>query len=149
MGTQGKGIVNVPLESRPTPHSVSDATTPGEAILRLADLEGELYAVSESAIYRYDAAPKHWQRVLTAGAAVISDRNVAALALSAGRLWIGYFDRGLDVVGAGLEQAVHHEGDTLFCINRIVEDTAGARTAVATANGLVSPIRPASRLESN
>jgi ligand-binding sensor domain-containing protein len=103
----------------------------------LANLEGELYAVSENAIYRYDAAPKHWQRVLTTGAAVMSDRNVAALALSAGRLWIGYFDRGLDVVDAGLEQAIHHEDDTLFCINRIVEDIAGARTAVATANGLV------------
>jgi ligand-binding sensor domain-containing protein len=67
----------------------------------------------------------------------MADRNVAALALSAGRLWIGYFDRGLDVLDAGLEHAVHHQSDTLFCINRIVADTQHGRTAVATANGLV------------
>jgi ligand-binding sensor domain-containing protein len=67
----------------------------------------------------------------------MADRNVASLALSAGRLWIGYFDRGLDVVDASLEHAVHHESDTLFCINRIVADTENGRTAVATANGLV------------
>ena len=62
---------------------------------------------------------------------------MASLALSGGRVWIGYFDRGLDVVDAGLEHAVHHETDTLFCINRIVADAEHARTAVATANGLV------------
>jgi ligand-binding sensor domain-containing protein len=52
-------------------------------------------------------------------------------------MWIGYFDRGLDVVDADLEHAIHHENDTLYCINRIVDDPDGARTAVATANGLV------------
>jgi ligand-binding sensor domain-containing protein len=67
----------------------------------------------------------------------MTDRNVAALSLSGGRLWIGYFDRGLDVVDAGLEHAVHHESEILFCINRIVADIEHARTAVATANGLV------------
>jgi ligand-binding sensor domain-containing protein len=138
IGTQDEGIVDVPLEARPGASGTrSETATPADTILRLANLEGDLYAVGENAIYRYDSAPKHWQRVLTGGAPVMSDRNVAALALSAGRLWIGYFDRGLDVVDAGLEHASHHEDDTLFCINRIVEDTEGARTAVATANGLV------------
>ena len=41
------------------------------------------------------------------------------------------------MVDAGLEHAVHREDDTLFCINRIVADAEHARTAVATANGLV------------
>ncbi len=63
--------------------------------------------------------------------------NVAALGLSSGRLWVGYFDRGLDVLDAGLEHAVHHQDDTLFCINRIIPDAQHARTAVATANGLM------------
>jgi ligand-binding sensor domain-containing protein len=138
VGTEDEGIVDVPLQGRPAPSGTGFGTgTPADAILRLANLEGDLYAVAENAIYRYDSAPQLWRRVLTGGAAVMSDRNVAALALSAGRLWIGYFDRGLDVLDAGLEHAVHHEDDTLFCINRIVEDTEGARTAVATANGLV------------
>jgi ligand-binding sensor domain-containing protein len=100
-------------------------------------LEGGVYAVGESAIYRYDPGVKRWPPVLTAGSSLMADRHVASLALSAGRLWIGYFDRGLDVLDAGLERAVHREDDTLFCINRIVADAEHARTAVATANGLV------------
>jgi hypothetical protein len=57
--------------------------------------------------------------------------------LSNGQLWVGYFDRGLDVLDASLERAVHRETDALFCINRIVADAEHRRTAVATANGLV------------
>ena len=137
VGTQDEGIVDVPLQSRPGPRVPADAGVPSVPILRLANLEGDMYAVSDDAIYRYDMASKHWNSVLTAGPALMADRNVASLALSGGRLWIGYFDRGLDVVDASLEHAVHHESDTLFCINRIVADTEHGRTAVATANGLV------------
>jgi ligand-binding sensor domain-containing protein len=84
-----------------------------------------------------DPALRQWRPVLTAGGALMADRDVAAVALSQGRLWIGYFDRGLDVLDASLERAVHHEDDVLFCVNRIVADAEHARTAVATANGLV------------
>jgi ligand-binding sensor domain-containing protein len=137
VGTEDEGILDVPLRSRPGSRTPAEAGQPGGSILRLANLEGDVYAVGESAIYRYDPAPRRWASVLTAGPALMADRNVAALALSGGRLWIGYFDRGLDVVDASLEHAVHHESDTLFCINRIVADAEHGRTAVATANGLV------------
>ena len=137
VGTEDEGIVEVPLQSRPGRRASTEAGSPALAIIRLAKLEGDLYAVGESAIYRYGAAPKRWETVLTGGAVLMADRNVASLALSAGRLWIGYFDRGLDVVDASLEHAVHYESDTLFCINRIVADAEQRRTAVATANGLV------------
>jgi ligand-binding sensor domain-containing protein len=140
VGTEDEGIVDVPLNSRPVPPTAIslDTDAPPVPILRLVNLEGEdVYAVGESAIYRYDPAPKQWRPVVTAGRSLMADRNVASLALSGGRLWIGYFDRGLDVVDASLENAVHHEDDALFCINRIVADAAHARTAVATANGLV------------
>ncbi|MGO9259493.1 MAG: hypothetical protein ACLQU1_24735 [Bryobacteraceae bacterium] len=139
VGTEDEGIVDVPLQSRPVPPAAVplDSDAPPVPILRLANLEGGMYAVGESAIYRYDAASKRWRPVLTEVSAVMANRNVAALALSGGRLWIGYFDRGLDVVDAGFERAVHHEDDALFCINRIVADEQHARTAVATANGLV------------
>lgn len=136
VGTEDEGIVEVPLQSRPGPRVPSDAGAPSMPILRLANLEGDMYAVSDGAVYRYDIASKRWNSVLNAGPTLMADRNVASLALSGGRLWIGYFDRGLDVVDAGLEHAVHHESDTLFCINRIVADTEHGRTAVATANGL-------------
>jgi ligand-binding sensor domain-containing protein len=138
VGTQDEGIVDVPLRSpRVAARITPEAATPSAPILRLANLEGEAYAVAESAVYRYDPAARHWRAVLSAGPSVMTDRNVAALALSGGRLWIGYFDRGLDVVDALLEHAIHHESEVLFCINRIVADTEHARTAVATANGLV------------
>jgi ligand-binding sensor domain-containing protein len=68
---------------------------------------------------------------------LLADRNIASLALSGGRLWVGYFDRGVDVVDANQERATHFENDTLFCVNRIMPDAAHSRTAVATANGLV------------
>ena len=137
VGTEDEGILDVPLQSRHTPPVGLDANSPPFPVLRLADIEGQIYAVSEAAVYMRDPGSKRWRSVLTAGAGLMADRDVAALALSAGRLWIGYFDRGLDVVDASLERAIHHEDDTLFCINRIVADPEHSRTAVATANGLV------------
>jgi ligand-binding sensor domain-containing protein len=123
VGTADEGIVGAPPLEVP--------------IVRLASVEGELYAVAEAAIYRFDRALRAWRSVLAAQPSLLADRNVAALALSGGRLWVGYFDRGLDVAEADLSRAIHHEDDTLFCINRIVPDSGHARTAVATANGLV------------
>jgi len=135
-GTEDEGILEVPLRSRMPARARPDFDAPGP-ILRLTNIEGAVYAIGESAIYLHDQTVKRWRPVLTAGNAPMADRNVAALALANGRLWIGYFDRGLDVVDAGLEHAVHFEDDALFCINRIVADVEGSRTAVATANGLV------------
>jgi len=137
MGTEDEGILDVPMQPRTTAPLSATPDTPRIPILRLADLEGELYAVAENAIYRFDPVPRRWRPVLTAGSSLMADRNVAALAMSGGRLWIGYFDHGLDVMDANLEHSVHHEDDSLFCINRIVVSPDHARTAVATANGLV------------
>ncbi|HWB83523.1 MAG TPA: hypothetical protein VG675_05255 [Bryobacteraceae bacterium] len=139
IGTEDEGIVPVPLQSQPAPPAAAalEGDTPPIPIFRLVNVEGRVYAVGSDAIYGYDAARARWQPLLTAGRSLMASRNVASLALSAGRLWIGYFDRGLDVVDAGFEHAVHHENDTLFCINRIVSDGEQGRTAVATANGLV------------
>jgi ligand-binding sensor domain-containing protein len=139
VGTEDEGILDVPLQSRPARLAPAALETgaPPVAVLRLANLEGEAYAVAEDAIYRYDSVVQRWRAALTAGPGLLADRNVASLALSGGRLWVGYFDRGLDVVDASLEHATHHEDDTLFCVNRIVADAEHSRTAVATANGLV------------
>jgi ligand-binding sensor domain-containing protein len=147
VGTEDEGIVDVwsgdgrsgnePQRSRLAPEIPTEEGAPTVPILRLANVEGDVYAVSETAVYGYDPASKRWRPVLTAGPSLMADRNVASLALGVGRLWIGYFDHGLDVTDTGLEQAVHYESDTLFCINRIVVDAEHARTAVATANGLV------------
>ena len=122
VGTQDEGIIDVPLQSRPSPRAPSDGGPPAFSVVRLVNLEGEPYAIGETAIYRYDPLQRQWRPALAAGPALLADRNVASLALSGGSLWIGYFDRGLDIVDANLEHAVHHEDDALFCINRIVAD---------------------------
>jgi ligand-binding sensor domain-containing protein len=137
IGTEDEGILDVPLQPRSIAAPAATPDSPRIPILRLANLEGEFYAVAENAIYRFDPAPRRWRLVLNAGNSLMADRNVAALALNGGRLWIGYFDHGLDIIDANLEHSVHHENDALFCINRITASPDHARTAVATANGLV------------
>jgi ligand-binding sensor domain-containing protein len=69
---------------------------------------------------------------------LLTDRNISALGVdAAGRLWVGYFDRGLDIVeGTGL-RARHIEDDRIFCVNRIRPNLFRGATVVATANGLV------------
>jgi ligand-binding sensor domain-containing protein len=137
IGTGDEGIVDVPLGSKGSSSARLDPDASPSSVVRLTNIEGNVYAVGTDAIYIFDPGRKRWRAALSAGASVMADRNVASLALNAGRLWIGYFDRGLDIVDAALEHAVHYENDTLFCINRIVADADQARTAVATANGLV------------
>ena len=136
IGTEDEGIVGVPLRAGAVSR-MTDPGSPSGPVQRLAVLDDGLYAVGEDAVYRYDASGNRWRSVLTAAEPVLADRNVAALALSGGRLWVGYFDHGLDILDASLEHAVHHEDDALFCVNRIAGDPEGERTAVATANGLV------------
>lgn len=76
--------------------------------------------------------------VATKRAAALTDGNISALAFAPdGRLWVGYFDRGLDVLAADGGRIEHHEDDRLFCINRIVVDPRRNTMDVATANGLV------------
>jgi ligand-binding sensor domain-containing protein len=69
----------------------------------------------------------------------LRDRNIAALSSdSTGRLWIGYFDRGLQILDPTNQRSIEElEDDHLFCVNRIAQDPVHGSTAVATANGLV------------
>jgi ligand-binding sensor domain-containing protein len=79
-----------------------------------------------------------WLPVLRPGAAVLNDRNVSALATdSKGRLWVGYFDRGLDRLESDHGPAVHIENEHVFCVNRILPNAKDGTIDVATANGLV------------
>jgi ligand-binding sensor domain-containing protein len=69
---------------------------------------------------------------------MLADSNISALAFDeGGRLWVGYFDRGLDILDPGASHATHIENDHIFCVNRIVHDREQEVSAVATANGLV------------
>ncbi len=97
-----------------------------------------LYAVTSSALYAKELRHGGWRRVLSPESTLLADRNISALALdSSKRLWVGYFDRGLDLFEPNLRSATHIEDDNIFCINRILPNAANGTVAVATANGLV------------
>ena len=138
IGTLGEGVVEVPLAAgRPRPAERTGASMLGK-IERLIDVDHSLYALSESGMYTVDERRGGYRRVLDREGALLADRNISALGFdAAGRLWTGYFDRGLDILEPGLDRATHVEDDHVFCVNRIVEDRARGIMAVATANGLV------------
>jgi len=97
-----------------------------------------VFAVARNGLYRMSAHAFGWQRVLEANAAVLSDRNISALAVdSTGRLWVGYFDRGLDLLASDNSRARHVEDEHVFCVNRVFPDSKTGAIDVATANGLV------------
>src|SRR5208283_4276008 len=56
--------------------------------------------------------------------APLSDGHIAALwADQQDNLWVGYFDRGLDILRLNANGPTQHiEDDHVFCVNRIKED---------------------------
>lgn len=99
---------------------------------------GSLYAVAQDGLYQRDAETG-WRKVISPSPSMLADRNISALAVDEeGHLWVGYFDRGLDIVSPGFGRASHIENDHIYCINRIVPDPALHTVEVATANGLAA-----------
>ena len=138
IGTLEQGVVSVPLRTKAAHPLFRQQETPPARIEHIFQMEGGLYAVARDGLYSLGVDGNLWQPVLQAEPALLADGHIAALAAdTAGRLWVGYFDRGLDVIDAGRAHATHVENDAVFCVNRIALDPSGRRTAVATANGLV------------
>jgi ligand-binding sensor domain-containing protein len=97
-----------------------------------------VFAVARDGFYRLNPHSFGWRRVLDKGSAVLSDRNISALAPDAsGRMWVGYFDRGLDLLAVDNSRVRHVEDEHVFCVNRILRDAKSGAIDVATANGLV------------
>jgi ligand-binding sensor domain-containing protein len=137
VGSEDQGVIVIPLEGRrPNP-----SLGPGEQLTEVRQLfaSGDaVFAVARSGVYRMNPHALGWQRVLEAGGGVLSDRNISALATdAAGRLWVGYFDRGLDLLASDNSRVRHVEDDHVFCVNRIFPDAKTGAVDVATANGLV------------
>jgi ligand-binding sensor domain-containing protein len=104
-----------------------------QQLVRLGDAR---YAVRSNQLLRLGAGGE-WTTILGGTESFLADRNIASLMMgSNGRLWVGYFDRGLDIVPPSGGRPEHVENDAVFCVNRIVEDAQHGAVAVATANGL-------------
>ncbi len=120
IGTLEEGMVELGSPRRA-------AVCEGCSIKKIMRVDGGLLALAEDSLWR---GP---EQILKRGDAALVDRNIAALSMDGGgRLWIGYFDRGLQILGGGT-----YEDDHLFCVNRIAHDPSRGVSAVATANGLV------------
>ncbi len=140
VGSEDQGVRTIPIGSQQfeTHHSHSGKTVELAKVRQLFVSGNDVYVLSSDSLYRMNVRGVGWQQVLKPGPAILSDGNISALAADrSGRVWIGYFDRGLDLLEADAGHATHVEDDHVFCVNRIVADGRTGTVAVATANGLV------------
>ena len=147
IGTIDQGILNLPLATaseslRPAAgrRITAGSMIPDEtasSIVQIFPSSDSLYAVAQDGVYERSVVGAGWRKVLSPSASMLTDRNISALAVDGGgRLWVGYFDRGLDIVSANLDRAAHVENGHIYCVNRIVPDASRHTINVATANGL-------------
>jgi hypothetical protein len=144
VGTLDQGLIELPAASAQSRlehnNSIampgSDAELNPGAIEQIFEAEGSTYAVAQSGLYQRSSS-EGWRKVIAPQPAMLTDSNISALAVDEqGRLWIGYFDRGLDIVAPNLDHATHIENDHIYCVNRILPQSQRHVVNVATANGL-------------
>jgi ligand-binding sensor domain-containing protein len=126
VGTLEEGLLSVPS----SPNRSSGCQ--GCSVKKIFRIDNDIYALATDSLWRGG------EEIIKRDDAVLADRNITALSMdSTARLWIGYFDRGLQVLDEGGARGQILEDDHLFCVNRIAHDAARGVSAVATANGLV------------
>jgi ligand-binding sensor domain-containing protein len=150
IATLDMGIREIPLAAKHSARPEAAESLQAEDFFRdntnafsgTHSLSVSLFAVGKSGVFRRGPSGD-WLRVLDQTPVALTDRNVAALSFAPdGRLWIGYFDRGLDIIGVldrpgeQANVAEHIEDDHVFCVNRIIADPNRNTMDVATANGL-------------
>lgn len=135
--TRGHGLVRVPTTAalrRPESYAPA-APEVGNRGALLREIGNSLVVFAPGKALRLAANGK-WQ-TWSEPVSPLNDSNITSLLHTPdGNLWIGYFDRGLDVVNPDFQPVRHYEDDVFFCINYLSRDNAG-RTYVSTANGLV------------
>jgi len=139
VGTEDQGVLRLPLAAgHRLPSSRNLLPAQSDEVRQIEATDEGVLVLTRNGIFAESANGLGWRQVLKSRDAVLSDRNISALAMQQdGRLWVGYFDRGLDIVPAGPRHAVHVENDHVFCVNRILPGPKGNSVEVATANGLV------------
>jgi ligand-binding sensor domain-containing protein len=137
VGSEDQGVLSILLAGR-RPNSTSGGASELSEVRQVFESGDSVYVLTRKALFRMTAKGFGWQEVLQPGQAVLSDRNISALASdSSGRIWVGYFDRGLDLLEPETGRTTHVENEHVFCVNRIWPDAKTGTVAVATANGLV------------
>lgn len=137
VGSEDQGVISVPLAGR-RPTARSGGSPELAEVRQLLNSGDSVYVLTRKALFQMSPREFGWRQVLQPGPALLSDRNISALAADgSGRLWVGYFDRGLDLLEADGKRSTHVENEHVFCVNRIWPDTKTGTVAVATANGLI------------
>ena len=137
VGSEDQGVISVPLAGRRSSlrAGVTEESSEVRQVLESGDA---VYVLTRKALFQMSARGLGRRQVLQPGPALLSDRNVSALAADgSGRLWVGYFDRGLDLLEPDAGRIAHVENEHVFCVNRIWADAKTGTVVVATANGLV------------
>lgn len=137
VGSEDQGVLSIPLKAR-TRAGGGSRTGALDEVRQFLTSDDATYVLTRDGLYQMNARGLGQRRVLQPGPAVLTDRNISAVAVDEkGTLWVGYFDRGLDQVLPDGSRARHIEDEHVFCINKILPDTNGQVVNVATANGLV------------
>jgi ligand-binding sensor domain-containing protein len=141
VGTEDQGVVRVPLGPRRA-SAASLGYADLQEVRQFLATENGAYVLTRNGVYEMKAQGLGWKEVLKPRPALLTDRNISALAKDKdGRLWVGYFDRGLDLLpndaGGDVALALHVENEHVFCVNRMWPDAKSGTVEVATANGLV------------
>jgi ligand-binding sensor domain-containing protein len=139
IGTVDEGIVDIKVAAGRAERFVAIDNAEPHSARRLLDFDGRVFALAADGLFEQEpAAGGVWTRRIDIARPRWADRNISALSVdSSGKLWIGYFDRGIDIADIHSEQAVTHvEDDQIFCVNRIVQDSYRNMGVVATANGI-------------
>src|SRR5579859_2119570 len=137
-GGNSDNIVEISLQPQRMPNLQHGSGRGISDVQQIFSQGGSVYALTRGALYQTAGPRSGWRRVLAIESPMLADRNISSLALDErNRLWVGYFDHGLDLVDPTLRSATHYEDDNVFCVNRILPNSANGMVAVATANGLV------------
>jgi len=135
IATMEQGVVEVSLSA--VSRSAHGATRQNAGVTGFVAGKDGLLGISEDGLERYEGNSA-WQPITPPRTHTLTDRNISALHFGGdGKLWVGYFDNGLDVMDASSGHATHFADDHIFCVNRIVDDPQRQTVDVATANGLV------------
>jgi len=140
VGSEDQGVLRVPLAAG-SHRRVALQNGAGIDLEQVRQIQGTdegVLILTRKGVFQVKEKGFGWEEVLQPRPAVLTDRNISALARDKnGQLWVGYFDRGLDVLPEGPARTLHVENDHVFCVNRIWPDAKTNTVEVATANGLV------------
>jgi ligand-binding sensor domain-containing protein len=151
-GLFGGGVIDLVADRAARPDGLPEtrsilSETPGlprQVPTIVCASEGRLWALTQEGAFVRDerAAGPAFEAVAAslAGERVLTTGYITSLAVDgAGRLWVGYFDRGIDLIATEtFERVSHIEDDRIREVNFIAFDPGEDRMLAATSRGLVS-----------